>query len=78
MARSPNDPPRNLPDRMMRDALVQPDNLRALVREVAPDIADHLDYSRVEVVGKPYFLDYRETAPAKASMYAIEAATSFG
>src|SRR5205085_6296090 len=25
--------------------------------EVAPDIADHLDYSRVEVVGKPYFLD---------------------
>ncbi len=57
MARSPNDLPRNLPDKMMRDALLQPDNLRALVREVAPDIADHLDYSRVEVVGKPYFLD---------------------
>jgi hypothetical protein len=42
---------------MMRDALVQPDNLRALLREVAPGIADHLDYIRVEVVGKPYFLD---------------------
>ncbi len=57
MARSPNDLPRNLPDKMMRDALLQPDNLRALVREVAPDIADHLDYSRLQVVGKPYFLD---------------------
>jgi hypothetical protein len=58
MARRPSDWPHNLPDRMMRDALVQPDNLRALVREVAPGIADLLDYSRAEVVGKPYFLDH--------------------
>jgi hypothetical protein len=57
MARTPNDLPHNLPDRMVRDALLQPDNLRALIRAVAPDIADHLDYSRLEVVGKPYFLD---------------------
>jgi len=57
MAGTPSDWPHNLPDRMMRDALVQPDNLRALVREVAPGIADHLDYPKAEVVGKPYFLD---------------------
>jgi len=43
--------------KLLLDTLVQPDNLRALVREVAPGIADHLDYPRAEVVGKPYFLD---------------------
>ena len=42
---------------MLRDALTEPDNLRALVREVAPDVADLLEYARLEVVGKPYFLD---------------------
>ncbi len=57
MARAPSDLPHNYPDRAMRDALLDPDNLRALVRAVAPDLADRLDYSRLEVVGKPYFLD---------------------
>jgi Putative transposase, YhgA-like len=57
MARSPSELPHNFPDRAMREALVQPDNLHALMRAVAPQVADHFDYPRLEIVGKPYFLD---------------------
>src|SRR5437773_435275 len=49
--------PHDFPDRAMREALVHPDNLRALLRQVAPDVADRLDYSRLEIVQRPYFLD---------------------
>jgi hypothetical protein len=49
--------PRNFPDRAIRDGLVRPDNLRAVLRQVAPEMADRLDYSRLEVVNRPYLLD---------------------
>src|SRR5262249_29625138 len=41
----------------IRDALLHGDNLRALIRAVAPDLEHYLDFSRVEEVQKPYFLD---------------------
>lgn len=49
--------PRDYPDRAIRDALVHPEHLHALLRQVAPEIADRLDYSRLEEVQRPYLLD---------------------
>jgi hypothetical protein len=49
--------PRDFPDRVLRDALVRPANLRALLRRTHPQIADRLDYARMEVVGGAYLLD---------------------
>src|SRR5579862_9510470 len=47
--------PHDFPDRAIREALLEADNLRAVVRAKAPAIADHLDYDRLELV-KPMFL----------------------
>jgi hypothetical protein len=49
--------PREFPDRAARDALVQPDNLRALLRRTHPHLADRFDYSRLEIVPRTYLLD---------------------
>jgi hypothetical protein len=49
--------PREFPDRAVRDALVRPDNLRALLRRTHPHLADRLDYSRLEIVPRAYLLD---------------------
>jgi hypothetical protein len=49
--------PRDFPDRVLRDALVRPNNLRALLRRTHPGLADRLDYPRMEVVGRSYLLD---------------------
>jgi hypothetical protein len=49
--------PRDFPDRVLRDALVRPANLRALLRRTHPGLADRLDYPRMEVVGRSYLLD---------------------
>jgi hypothetical protein len=57
MARSRADLPHDFPDRALREALVQGDNLRALLRAVAPDVAEQLDYDRLEVVKPSYLLD---------------------
>ena len=49
--------PRSLPDRLTREALLDPRNLRAVVRELAPDVADHLDFEHPELLPPPYPLD---------------------
>src|SRR4051812_49210053 len=49
--------PRDFPDRAIRDALVRPEHLHALLRQVAPEVADRLDYTRLELVHRPYLLD---------------------
>jgi hypothetical protein len=49
--------PRDFPDHAIREALIHPRNLRAVLREVAPEIADRLDYTRLEIVKRPYLLD---------------------
>jgi hypothetical protein len=49
--------PRDFPDHAIREALIQPRNLRAVLREVAPEIADRLDYTRLEIVKRAYLLD---------------------
>jgi hypothetical protein len=53
MARKRTDLPHDLPDRVIRDALVHGPNLRALIRANAPDLVDQMDYSRVEIVQRP-------------------------
>ncbi len=49
--------PHDLPDRIVRDALLHPNNLRALLRDVAPAIADRLAYEQLEVVKPAFLLD---------------------
>jgi hypothetical protein len=49
--------PRDFPDHAIREALIQPRNLRAVLREVAAEIADRLDYTQLEVVKRTYLLD---------------------
>jgi hypothetical protein len=49
--------PRDFPDRAIRDALVRPDNLRALLRRAVPELAERLDYSHLEIVQRSYLLD---------------------
>jgi Putative transposase, YhgA-like len=49
--------PRDFPDRAIRDGLVHAQHLRALLRRVAPEIADRLDYARLEIVPRSYLLD---------------------
>src|SRR5688572_23265932 len=57
MTRAASDLPHDFPDRVVRDALVHPRNLRALLRALAPVVADRLAYERLEVVRPPYLLD---------------------
>jgi hypothetical protein len=57
MARSYTDLPHDFPDRAIREALLQAKNLRALLRDVAPAVADHLDYDRLEVIKLTFLLD---------------------
>ncbi len=57
MARARSNLPHDFPDRAIRDALLHGQTLRALLRDVAPDIADRLDYSRIEMVPPNYLLD---------------------
>jgi hypothetical protein len=42
--------PRDFPDHAIREALLQPRNLCAVLREAAAETADRLDYTRLEVV----------------------------
>jgi len=39
----PDDLPRQLPDRMIRESLQTPANLRDFLQDCVPDVADHLD-----------------------------------
>jgi hypothetical protein len=59
MARSYTGLPHDFPDRAIREALMQANNLRALLRDVAPAVANHLDYDRLEVVKLTILLDDR-------------------
>jgi hypothetical protein len=49
--------PRDFPDRAIRDGLIHQDHLRAVLRRVAPEVADRLDYGRLEVVPRSFLLD---------------------
>jgi hypothetical protein len=49
--------PRDFPDRVIRDALLTPDNLRTVMRRAVPSLADQLDYARREVVSPAFLLD---------------------
>lgn len=53
MARDRTNLPHDFPDRVVREAVTPPDNLRAL----APAVAIHLDYGRRMFVLWLYFLD---------------------
>jgi Putative transposase, YhgA-like len=85
MARVRLDLPRDFPDRAVRDALLQPDNLRALVARVAPQLVGRLDFSHPDEQPRTYLLDdwrereadvlvrlpYREAAESPAVLLCI-------
>jgi hypothetical protein len=50
-------PLRDLPDRILRDSLQHPDNLRALVEAVVPDLAPGFDFSRLNPLEREFPLD---------------------
>lgn len=49
--------PREFADRIYRASLKQPENLRDLVREVLPDIADRFVFERAEFLDREFLLD---------------------
>jgi hypothetical protein len=49
--------PRSFTDRAVREALLEPHNLRALLRDRAPEVADDLDYDHPEVLPPLFPLD---------------------
>jgi hypothetical protein len=50
-------PPRDLPDRVIRQALHHPANLRAFFRRAVPALADGFDYDRVRFLDREFPLD---------------------
>ena len=53
-----DDPPiHDYADRMFRESLQQPDNLREFLREVLPDLADGFDVSQARLLSREYPMD---------------------
>ncbi len=50
-------PPRQLGDRVMRDTLRDPANLRDFLRACVPDLADQFDFAAIEDVSRDFFTD---------------------
>jgi hypothetical protein len=56
----PAEPPRDLNDRVVRQSLRDPDNLRDFLRSAVPELADGFDYRQARLVDREYFLgDWR-------------------
>ena len=57
MAPTRSELPHDFPDRAVRDAVVEPHNLRDLLQRVLPVLVEHLDFSSVEEVPRTFLLD---------------------
>jgi hypothetical protein len=57
VAESERQLPRTFPDRAIRDALVDPLNLRDFLARTVPELVDRFDFSRLEVVDPAFLLD---------------------
>ncbi len=55
--RPPSEPPRDLADRMIRQALRHPANLRAFLRQAVPTLADGFDCERRRLLDREFPLD---------------------
>jgi hypothetical protein len=55
--RPASEPPRDLPDRMIREALRHPANLRAFLRQSVPALADGFDCDRRRLLDREFPLD---------------------
>jgi hypothetical protein len=49
--------PHDYPDRQIREGLLLPANLRALLRRAVPELAERFAYDRIEVVRPTFLLD---------------------
>src|SRR5947209_8130916 len=52
--RPPSEPPHDLPDRMIRQALRHPANLRAFLRQAVPVLADGFDCDRARLLDREF------------------------
>ncbi len=52
-----SEPPRDLADRMVRQALRHPANLRAFLRQAVPELADGFDYERCRLLDREFPLE---------------------
>jgi hypothetical protein len=57
VARTSTSLPHDFPDRALRDALVNPHNLRDLLQRVVPALVPCMDFSDVEEIKRSYLLD---------------------
>src|SRR4051812_32682338 len=55
--RPTSEPPRDLADRVIREALQHPDNLRAFLRQAVPALADGFDCERRRFLSPQFPLD---------------------
>jgi predicted transposase YdaD len=61
MAQGPPDVPHDFPDRVIRDALRQPANLRELIGQLLPDLVERLEFEAMREVPRQFLLDdYRQ------------------
>ncbi len=54
MSLADKDPIRDIADRSIRDSLMHPENLRELLEEVVPNLADHFDVSQREFLQRDF------------------------
>ena len=54
---APSEPPRDLADRMVRQALRHPANLRAFLHQAVPELADGFDYDRCRLLDREFPLE---------------------
>src|SRR6059058_5544719 len=55
--RPASEPPRDLTDRVIRQALRHPANLRAFLHQAVPDLADGFDCERARLLDREFPLD---------------------
>ena len=53
----PSDTPRDLADRLIRQSLRQPENLRDFLRQVVPDLADGFVFESLQLLDREFFLE---------------------
>lgn len=51
------EPPRNLPDQVIRDSLQDRDNLREFLHAAIPELADGFDYERAQPMERDFLME---------------------
>jgi hypothetical protein len=52
-----HEPPRNLPDQVIRESLMHPASLREFLQQVVPHLADGFDCERARLISREFPLE---------------------